>query len=199
MHRVMNADVEVSKNRAGGRLVCLGAFAGAHGVRGEIKVRTFTETEENISAYGPLTTEDGARRFTLRVLRVLKPGLVLAKAAEIRTREDAEALARTRLYVPRGALPAPAEGEFYIEDLIGLAAVDEEGARLGEVVGVHNFGAGDILEVSEQKGASGYFVPFSDDAAPSVDLVRGEITILGAAFDAAKTGGEKGEEAEGAG
>lgn len=158
----------------GEKRVCLGAFAGAHGVRGEIKIRAFTEAEENISAYGPLS-DDKRRAFTIKVLRVLKPGLVLARAAEIATREEAEALAGVRLYVDRNALPPAEEGEFYIEDLVGLHAFDEDGAPLGRVAAMHNFGAGDILELAGDKRS--VFVPFSDEAAPSVDIAAGRIVI----------------------
>jgi 16S rRNA processing protein RimM len=157
------------------RKVCLGAFAGAHGVRGEVKVRTFTESAENIAAYGKLATEDG-RSFSLTVLRVLKPGLVLARAAEIATREEAERLGGKKLYVDRAALPPADDGQFYIEDLVGLAAFDEAGAPLGRVAAMHNFGAGDILEV-ELPGKKAVFVPFSDDAAPKIDIAAGRITL----------------------
>jgi len=157
------------------RPICLGAFAGAHGVRGDVKIRTFTEAEENIAAYGPLSTADG-RTFSVRVLRVLKPGLVLARAPEVATREDAEALGGQKLFVDRSALPPAPIGEFYVEDLIGLAAVDEEGATLGRLIAMHNFGAGDILEIEVAAGKT-VLVPFTGDAAPAIDVAAGKITI----------------------
>ncbi len=160
--------------------VCLAAFAGAHGVRGEVKLKTFTATEEDAAAYGPLSTEDGGRRFTLKIVRVLKPGLVLARAAEIKSREDAQALAGTRLYAPRSALPdIEDEDEFYHEDLVGLEAIDPQGAPIGRIAAVHNFGAGDILELKDRPGgAPSIMIPFTKEAAPGIDLASGRITLV---------------------
>ncbi len=160
--------------------VCLAAFAGAHGVRGEVKLKTFTSNEEDAAAYGSLSSEDGARRFTLKIVRVLKPGLVLARSPEIKTREEAQALAGTRLYAPRAALPAiEDEDEFYHEDLVGLEAVDENGAPMGRIAAVHNFGAGDILEVKDRPdGAPSIMVPFTKQSAPKIDLEAGRITLV---------------------
>ena len=157
------------------KLVCLGAFAGAHGVKGDVRIRAFTETAEGIAAYGPLHTEDG-RMFTFKILGVPKPGLVLARAPEIATREAAQALSGARLYVERSALPAPAGGEYYVEDIVGLAAVDEDGGALGRIAAMHNFGAGDILELERLAGGT-VFVPFSDAAAPEIDIPAGRIVI----------------------
>lgn len=158
-----------------GKRVCLGAFAGAHGVRGDVKIRAFTESEESIAAYGPLFSEDG-RSFAVRFLRVLKPGLVLARVKEIATREEAEAVSGRKLYIDRSALPQAAPGEYYIEDIVGLSAFDEEGAPLGRVAAMHNFGAGDILELVSGSGKS-VFVPFTDAAAPALDVDAGRITL----------------------
>ena len=157
------------------RLVCLGAFAGAHGVRGDAKIRTFTEVEENIAAYGPLCTEDG-RIFNVKVLSVLKPGLVLARVKEIATREQVEALGGVKLFVARNTLPPAEDGSFYIEDLIGLAAVDEDGAALGRIAAMHNFGAGDIIELQPEHGST-IFVPFTGEAASGVDIAARRITL----------------------
>jgi len=176
--------------------VCLGAFAGAHGVRGEAKAKTFTAAPENVALYGPVETEDGKRRFILRIVRVLKPDLVIVSAPEIESREDAASLAGVKFYVDRAALPVAAGDEFYIEDLIGLAALAEDGARLGEVVAVHNFGAGDIIEIAAAAGETGaatarakksgakgsLMVPFMSATVPSVDLARGRLTIAAGAL-----------------
>ena len=173
----------------GKRRVCLGAFAGAHGVKGDLKIKTFTEAEENVAAYGAVESEDGARRFHLRVVSVLKPGLALARATEVRTREEAEALAGVRFYVDRGALPPAEDGEYYVEDLIGLTATGEDGAKIGAVTAVQDFGAGPILEISLSGGGKGaIFIPFSDRAIPVVDLAGRCITITNAALTAAKSG-----------
>ncbi|NWG70344.1 MAG: 16S rRNA processing protein RimM [Parvularculaceae bacterium] len=164
--------------------VCLGVFAGAHGVRGDLKIRTFTEAPENIAAYGRLSSEEG-RNFSIRIVRVLKEDLVLARADEIDSREAAAALSGKKLYVDRAALPPTGAGEFYIEDLVGLAAFDETGASLGRVLAMHNFGAGDIIEVGTAGGASA-FVPFTDDAVPAVDAASGRMTVRRSYVEAAQ-------------
>lgn len=161
--------------------VCLGAFAGAFGVKGEAKVKTFTESEDGIARYGALESEDGRRRFTLTFIRVLKPGLALVSAPEIKSREDAAALAGVKLYVDRAALPAADDGEYYVEDLVGLAAVDDAGRPLGRIVAVYDFGAGGVLEIEDADGTT-IMVPFSDAAVLSVDLARGVATIAAAAL-----------------
>jgi 16S rRNA processing protein RimM len=164
--------------------ICVGAFAGAHGVRGEAKVKTFTAEVEGVAEYGPVETEDGTRRFELRFIRALKADLALVSSPAIATREEAAALAGVRLYVARAALPDPAADEFYIEDLIGLLAVDASGGAIGEIAGVHQFGAGPILEVKPPMGAS-YFLPFTAAVAPTVELAAGRIVIDRAAAEAA--------------
>lgn len=158
--------------------VCLGAFAGAHGVKGDARIKTFTQAPENIADYGPVTTEDGARRFTLKVIKVLKDGFVLARAPEIKSREDAQALKGLKLYVERSALPEPADDEYYLDDLVGLAAIDETGAPMGSVRAVYNFGAGDLLELENIPGVKGVrLVPFTRDAVPGVSVAAGRVTI----------------------
>ncbi len=154
--------------------ICLGAFAGAHGVKGAAKIRTFTQTEHAVAEYGPVQSEDGRRRFTLSFIRVLRPGIAIVSAPEISSREDAAALAGIRLYVDRTALPAAGVDEFYMEDLVGLAVIDGAGMKLGTIVGVHNFGAGDVVEIGERPGRPGtVFAPFSRAAFPEIDLSRG--------------------------
>lgn len=165
--------------------VCLGAFAGAHGVKGDVKVKSFAENAEDISSYGPLESEDGDRRFTLTILRALKGDLLLARADEIKSREDAEDLKGVRLYVDRTVLPELSEDEFYLEDLVGLNAVDESGAPLGAVSAVYNFGAGDILELKDIPGVkAARLIAFTKQNAPAVDVAGGVITIARAAITA---------------
>lgn len=165
------------------RKICLGAIAGPHGVRGDVNLRSFTAAPEDIAAYGPLTDEAGARSFAFKVVRVARPGVVVARAPEIRSREAAEALAGVRLFVDRAALPDIAEDdEYYVEDLVGLTAVTEAGDMLGQVKAAHNFGAGDILEVTTGEGGA-LFVPFTRAAVPAVLLREGKVTIARAALE----------------
>lgn len=170
------------------RRLCIGAFAGAHGVKGEAKVKTFTTREEGVARYGAVESEDRTRRFTLKFIRVLKPGVALVSAPEITTREDAAALAGTRLYVGRAKLPAASDDEFYIEDLVGLSVVDDRGGDLGKVIAVHNFGAGDILELAggEYRPPS-VMIPFTLAAVPSVDIAQGRIVVAAAALEEIET------------
>jgi len=170
--------------RGGDRRVCLGAIAGAHGVRGAMRIKTFTETPEGVAAYGPVESEDARRRFTLSILRTQADGVVIAGAPEVTNREDAQSLKGVRLYVARDALPAPDEDEFYLDDLVGLAAVDETGAPRGRVAAVYNFGAGDLLELRGAPGEKGArLVPFTRAAVPAVDLDAHCITVALAALD----------------
>src|SRR5690242_5752674 len=127
-------------------LVCLGQIGAPHGVRGEVRLRSFTAEPEAIAAYGPLQTEDG-RTIKIESLRSAKDHFVAALSG-IHDRDAAAQLANAKLYVPRERLPQLADPEeFYHSDLIGLAVVDRAGQRLGHVLAIHNFGAGDLLEV----------------------------------------------------
>ena len=169
---------------ARGPRACLGAFAGAYGVKGETRVKTFTDAPENIAAYGPVESEDGGRRFTLEVVRVLTGGLVIARAPELKDREDAQNLKGVRLYVDRGSLPPTEEDEYYLDDLVGLKAFDETGAPAGTVAAVYNFGADDLIELKGAPGAKGArLIPFTRDAVPEVDIAGRRITVLRSAFE----------------
>ncbi|MDN2565721.1 ribosome maturation factor RimM [Aquibium sp. A9E412] len=154
------------------RMAVLGA---AHGIRGEIRVRAFTEDPMDFAAYGPLRSADG-RRFTVTAVRPGKAGPI-ARFAEVADRSAAEALAGTELFVERAALPDDLEeDEFYQADLIGLAARTADGGALGRVVALHDFGAGDILELALADGRSA-MIPFSRAAVPAVDLAAGTLTV----------------------
>jgi len=150
--------------------VCVGAVAGAFGVRGEVRLRSFCAVPEAIAGYGPLSTEDG-RRVEIRLTRPVKGGFA-ARLSGIATREAAEALAGTRLYAPRAALPEPEEDEFYHADLVGLAVLDTAGTELGRVHAVHDHGAGAVIEVRGPDGAE-RLLPFTRAAVPRVDLAEG--------------------------
>jgi 16S rRNA processing protein RimM len=161
---------------AGGARVCLGQIGGAHGVRGEVRLHSFTSDPAAIVNYGPLATEDG-RVFEIESLRPAKNHFV-ARLAGIGDRSTAERLANLKLYVPRERLPAPEQAdEFYHADLIGLAVVNRAGDRLGTVVAIHNFGAGDLIEVRPDAGGNTELVQFDETHVPAVDLGAGRIVV----------------------
>jgi 16S rRNA processing protein RimM len=156
--------------------ILLGRIAGAHGIRGEVLIRTFTERPEDIAAYGP-PDDGGGRTFRIEAARVTPKGVV-ARIAGVSDRDAAEALQGTQLYVDRDRLPAPGEGEFYHADLIGLAAVDPEGRPLGEIVGVHNYGAGDLLELRLAGSGKTELVAFTEAFVPEIDLAARRVVVL---------------------
>ncbi len=155
------------------RLVCVGAIAGAFGVRGEARIKSFCAEPAAIAGYGPLSTEDGERQFTLSITRAVKGGFA-ARLSGVATREAAEALKGTRLYAPRERLPALAHDEFYHADLIGLTVLDAGGAEIGRVRAIHDHGAGDMLEVTVPGGGM-VLIPFTRTTVPTVDLAAGRI------------------------
>jgi 16S rRNA processing protein RimM len=155
--------------------VLLGEITGVHGIRGDLLVRSYTETPEAVAGYGPLTDASGAQRFLLKVVRSTDKGIV-ARVEGITDRTAAEKLRGTKLFVERARLPETEAAEFYHADLIGLKAVSEDGAHLGEIVSVQNFGAGDLLELKPVSGAT-EFIPFEGQWVPRVDLGAGLIVI----------------------
>jgi 16S rRNA processing protein RimM len=157
----------------GDSLILVGRVAGAFGVRGEVRITSFTAEASALLDYRDLKREDGAPALTLTSGRPAKGGLVV-RAAEVETREQAEALRGLKLFIPRELLPEPDEDEFYITDLIGLAIVDPEGAPLGTIKNVHDFGAGDLLEVQPAQGPS-WYLPFTREAVPEVKLAEGVV------------------------
>jgi 16S rRNA processing protein RimM len=158
-------------------LVCVGAVAGAFGVRGEVRLKPFTDDPETLFALGPLLDEKGAPALTIIRSRAIKDGYA-AFAKEIASREAAEALKSTRLYVPRDRLPATEEDEFYHADLIGLRVVSLAGESLGEVRSVQNYGASDLLEIWKTPGVrQPWLIAFTKEAVPHVDLAKGEVVI----------------------
>lgn len=155
--------------------VCLGAIAGGHGVRGEVRIKTFTADPMAIGGYGALTDEAGVRSFTVTGVRPAKDH-VIARVEEIGSREAAEALKGTRLYVERSRLPPPAEDEFYYEDLVGLAVVTLGGEKLGVIKAVFDFGAGDVIEI-ERPGGKVMVLPFTKAVVPVVDVAAGLVRV----------------------
>jgi len=156
--------------------VCVAQIGAAHGIRGEVRLRSFTEDPMAIASYGPLESEDGTRRFEIEALRPAKDHFV-ARLAGINDRNAAETLTNLTLYVSRDRLPPAAEGEFYHADLVGLAAVSPDGATLGTVTAVHNFGAGDVIEIKPASGEA-LLVPFTDAAVPEIDLAAGRMVVV---------------------
>jgi 16S rRNA processing protein RimM len=161
---------------AAGARICLGQIGAAHGIRGEVRLRSFTAEPAAIAGYGPLETEDG-RVFEIEALRPAKDHFV-ARLSGVADRNSAEQLASLKLYVPRERLPAPeADDEYYHADLIGLAVVDRAGQKLGTVVAIHNFGAGDLIEMLPEAGGKTELVPFDAATVPEVDLAAGRLVV----------------------
>jgi 16S rRNA processing protein RimM len=159
-----------------GTRVCVAQFGAPHGVRGEVRLRSFTAEPLAVADYGPLESEDGTRRFRLAALRPAKDMLV-ARIEGIADRNAAEALRNMRLYVPRERLPPPEADEFYHVDLIGLEAVDRDGKTLGSVIAVPNFGAGDLLELAPPGGGATILLPFTKAAVPEIDFANRRIVV----------------------
>jgi 16S rRNA processing protein RimM len=155
--------------------VCVARIGAAHGVRGAVKLWTFTEDPLAVKRYGPLLTKDGARQFEVTHAREAK-GHLVATLKGVATREEAERLNGIELYIAREKLPATSEDEYYHADLIGLAAETAAGQPLGRVIAIHNFGAGDIIEIAPPNGAT-TLLPFTNAVVPSVDLAGGRVVI----------------------
>ena len=152
--------------------VCVGAIAGAFGVRGEVRLKSFCATAEDIATYGPLWSEDGTRTFKVSLTRTVN-GALGARLSGVQTKEQADALKGLKLWADRAALPSLPDDEFYHADLIGLQVVDTGGATLGRVHAVFDHGAGDILEVVGGPGI--LLLPFTRAVVPTVDLAAGRI------------------------
>jgi 16S rRNA processing protein RimM len=160
---------------AGGR-ICLGQIGAPHGVRGEVRLRSFTAEPAAIAAYGPLETEDG-HVFTIETLRPAKDFFVV-RLSGVADRDAAERLTNTKLYVPRERLPEPrTPDEYYHADLIGLRVIDCAGRPCGTVVAIHNFGAGDVIEVRPQAGDKTEMLPFDAATVPEVNIAGGKIVV----------------------
>lgn len=154
--------------------VCVGAIAGAFGVRGEVRLKSFCAEPEAIATYGPLTSEDGAKSFEIRLTGSVKNGFT-ARLSGIVTKEAADALRGLRLFAPRERLPELPDDEFYHADLINLTVLDTGGTEIGQVRAVLNHGAGDLLEIHGKGLKSPVLLPFTKAAVPTVDLASGRI------------------------
>jgi len=156
-------------------MICLGVIIGAHGVRGAVRIKSFAMNARDIAAYGPLQSEDGAARFELTV-RGMSRGAVLAEIAGVDRRKAAEELHGTRLYIARDSLPETDDNEFYHADLINLSARTADGAVYGVVVGIYNYGAGDVIEIERENDELVMF-PFTRGNVPEIDLQTGVLVI----------------------
>lgn len=156
--------------------VCVGAIAGAFGVRGDARIKSFCADPAAIADYAPLYDETGAREFSVKIIGKAK-GAFTAKLGTVTSREMAEAMKGFRLYAPRDRLPALPDDEFYHSDLIGLTAVDTGGVELGRVHNVDDFGGGDFLEITLVETGKPMLVPFTQEAVPTVDLKAGRVVI----------------------
>ena len=155
--------------------VCLGVVTGPHGVQGAVRIKSFTEAAEDVARYGPLADETGGRRFELRLIGAGK-GVVIARLAGVEDRNQAEALRGLRLYLTRSALPQTDADEYYHADLLGLEAVLGDGTPVGRVRAIHDFGAGDTLEVT-RPGAPPVMVPFTRAVVPIVEPAAGRLVL----------------------
>jgi 16S rRNA processing protein RimM len=156
--------------------ICIGAIAGAFGVAGEVRLKSFCSEPSDISTYGPLFSEDGSRQFRITLTKPVTGGFG-ARIQGVTTREAAEALRGTSLFVPRDRLPSLPDDEFYHADLIGLDVMDTGGSLLGKVTAIHNHGAGDIIEISSTRHKSALLLPFTKVIVPNVDLSAGRLIV----------------------
>ena len=156
--------------------ICVGAITGAFGVAGEVRLKSFCADPAAIADYGPLYTKDGTRSFTIKLTRPVAGGLG-ARVSGVKTKEEADALRGTELYVDRARLPQLPDDEFYHSDLIGLTVLDTGGVELGRVIAVHNHGAGDILEIGGPGLKQALMLPFTMAAVPTVDLTAGRVIV----------------------
>ena len=161
-------------------LIVIAVLLGAHGVRGDCRVKSFTGAPEDALAYGPLLGEDGQVLLTPKRGRSVKDHFVVTPQ-EVRQKEEWDALKGTLLHVPRDVLPATEDDEVYIDELVGVAVFGRLGTALGTVKAMHNFGAGDLLEVSRIDGGKSVMVPFTQEDVPEIDLGAGKIVV--ATFD----------------
>jgi 16S rRNA processing protein RimM len=159
------------------RMIAVGRVAGAFGVRGEVRITAFTEEPLALARYRELKRQDGSAGLTVLSARDAKGGIV-CRCAGVETKEQADALRGLRLFIPREALPAPEEDEFYLADLIGLSVHTPEGETLGAIKSVQDFGAGDILEITPAAGGPTWYLAFTRETVPTVDIAGGKVVVV---------------------
>lgn len=159
------------------KFICVGKITSVHGIKGQVKIHSYTEDPKTIGTFGALLSKTGEKEFRIKVTSVKGP-VVLANVEGVATRNDAETLRGTELYVLRDMLPEIAEdGEYYQEDLIGLRALLENGDAYGKVVAFHNFGAGDIIEIKRAGNGQTEMLAFNDDTVPEISVEDGTLTV----------------------
>jgi 16S rRNA processing protein RimM len=163
--------------RALDRLVLVGRFGAAQGVRGEVRVQSYTGDPQAIGGYGPLTDLARANAFVFERLRSLKDDMLVVKVKGVETREEASALTGVELFARRDRLPEPSEDEFYYDDLVGLLAATGDGCTLGHVAAVVNYGAGDLLEIVPEGGGEALLLPFTRTVVPTIDFSAGRMVV----------------------
>jgi 16S rRNA processing protein RimM len=156
--------------------ICVARIGAAHGLRGEVRLNSFTADPMAVTQYGVLSNADRTRAFEIESCRATK-GALIARFKGVADRTAAEALCNVDLYVPRDRLPPPEAGEFYHADLIGLAAVGRDGAVIGTVVAIHDFGAGDLIEIAPAGGGPTLLLPFNDTVVPEIDIAGGRLVV----------------------
>ena len=181
------------------RMVVVAQIGAAHGIKGEVRLKSFTQTPEDVAAYGPLTAADG-RVFEIEAIRAAAgsspPEMFVVRLKGVTDRTAAEKLTRLDLSVPADRLPAPEPDEFYHADLIGLVAFTAEGSEIGTVIAVQNYGAGDLIEIAPPRGQT-VLVPFTESAVPEIDLAGRRIVVVPPKFvDEADADGEGDAEGE---
>ncbi len=156
--------------------ICVGAFSGSYGVKGEVRLKSFCADPEAIADYSPLTTKDGKHSYAITITRSIK-GALVAKVEGITSKEQADDLKGIRLFASRDQLPALPDDEYYYADLIGLTVLDTGGTVLGKVHAVQNHGASDLLEIMPSAGGNTILLPFTREVVPTVDLNAGRIIV----------------------
>lgn len=158
-------------------MIAVGRVAGAFGVRGEVRITTFTEEPLALARFRALKRQDGSPGLTILSARDAK-GSLICRCEGVETREQADALRGQRLFIPREALPTPDEDEFYLADLMGLTVLTPEGETLGLIKSVQDFGAGDILEITPAEGGPTWYLAFTRDTVPTVDIAAGKVIVV---------------------
>ncbi len=167
--------------------VLLGRISGAHGLKGEVKIAAFTAEPSDVAAYGLLTNAGGDKSFEIVSFRSAGGGTVIARLKGVGDRNAAEALRGSDLYVERAVLPPVGDGEYYHSDLIGLTAVSPDGEVLGEIAAIHNYGAGDLLELRPVSGRQTELIPFESAHVPKVDLEARQVTLVRPVYEGSES------------